>query len=95
MAFEDLEGVVNDAVIDMLANADVSINGAPAVRGVFAMPGVQPFGMVDSVAPGVSVSAADAEGVERDAEVLINGSKLYRVVGIEQAEGLVTLRLAA
>ncbi len=95
MAFEDLEVVVDDAVIDALGNADVSINGAPAVRGVFTAPGAQPFGMVDAVAPGVSVSAAAAEGVERDAEVLINGSKLYRVIGIEPEGGLVTLRLAA
>lgn len=92
--FEDLEGATNDAVIDMLGNAGVSINGAPVVRGIFASPGVQPFGMIDSVAPGVTVSAEAAEGVERGAEVLIDGAKLYRVVGIEDASGLVTLRLA-
>lgn len=93
MAFEDLEGVVDDAVIDVLGNADVSINGAPSVRGIFTEPGTQPFGLVEAVAPGVSVSCAAAEGVERDAEVLINGSKFYRVIGIEPDGGLVMLRL--
>lgn len=94
MAFEDLEGVVDAAVIDALSNVSVSINGGPSVRGIFAAPFVQPFG-VDTVAPGVTVSAAAADGVERDAEVMIDGSRMYRVIGIEPDVGLVTLRLAA
>jgi len=93
VAFEDLESIVDDAVIEALANADVSINGGPTVRGIFAAPGAQALGMVESVAPGVSVSASDAERVEHGAEVLINGAKLYRVTAVEPDGGLVTLRL--
>jgi len=95
VAFEDLESIVDDAVIDALANADVSINGGPTVRGIFSAPGVQALGMVESVAPGVTVSAAAAEGIEREAEVLVNGTTLYKVSAIEPDDGLVTLRLGA
>lgn len=93
MDFAALEAKVDAAVLDRLGNADVSINGGPSVRGIFVEPGTQPFGMVDTVAPGVSVSAEAAQGVERDAEVLINGAKFYRVIGIEPDGGLVMLRL--
>lgn len=95
MAFEDLEAGVDDAVIEVLANADVSINGGPTIRGIFDRNPEQALGMVDTPVPVVSISESAAESVERDAEVLINGATLYRVIGIESDGGLVTLRLGS
>ena len=94
MAFEDLEARVDAAVFARLSNCDVSINGAPSVRGIFDMVSVDALGAVNAGEPSVQLGNTDAEGVERDAEVLINGSKLYRVIGVEPEGGLVTLRLA-
>jgi hypothetical protein len=96
VAFEDLESIVDDAVIEALANADVSINGGPTVRGIFYAPGLRALDMVESVAPGVTVSATAAYGVARGAEVLINGATLYQAIAVEPPDGgLVTLRFSA
>lgn len=94
MAFEALEHDVEDAVIDTLANADVSIDGAPAVRGIFDANPQRELGMVDTHVSTVWVACAAAEGVKRGSEVLINGARAYRVVGTEHDGALVLLRLA-
>lgn len=95
MSFADLEARLDGVVVDRLANASVSINGGPSVRGIFDTVVIDALGVVTANEPSVQLRTDDAEGVERDAEVLINGSKLYRVIGIIPEGGLVTLRLAA
>lgn len=94
MAFEDLESVVDDTVIDMLGNADVSINAGPTVRGIFVEQPDQALGMVDALAPNVTVATAAAVGVEQEDAVVIGGHRSYRVIGVDSRGRLTTLRLA-
>lgn len=93
MPFEYLESVVNSAVMAALPNRTMVLNGAVRVRVIFERAPGGEFGLVQSAAVRVTVSAADIGSVARG-DVLDDATDQYRVIGIEaDGTGLLVLSL--
>lgn len=92
MPFEEIEVVVNAAVIAALTNAGLVHNGGATVRGIFERRTGLEFGTVNSVEPTFTIAASVT--VARG-DTFSDGLDAWVVIGIDRdASGLQVVQLA-